>query len=399
MITHRLLLLGATLSTLSASFPFQDQSQIEKQRQTYREPISAGRPNTFVSTIKSRPGNMIIPSRSSERLPRLIVYQQTHHQNEQPIRLDKLAYSGLTHIYIAAFHLNGGMNVTLNDHPPDHPRFDLMWQDVEVLKKSGIKVMGMVGGATPGSFTRLDSNATFAETYAALKRTIERHKLEGIDLDVEERMSIDGVRRLIRWLKRDFGKDFIVTLAPVYPAMLASHRRVSHLARRVLHPEAYTVPDPITASLCKCRNLSNKRNLSGFSYIELAQTKEGKMIDWYNVQMYCGWGDPARPGSYEAIIETGWEPSKIVMGVVTNPGNGAGYRNANELEPVLQGLVKKYQDFGGLMGWELFNAVTMPNVSIQQQGPPWVQAMATHMGVFDAKAYSKYHNVSISRFD
>jgi hypothetical protein len=92
------------------------------------------------------------------KLPRLIVYQQTHHQNEQPISLMKLVDSGLTHIYISAFHLNGIDNVTLNDHPSDHPRFTVLWGEVEVLRKSGIKILGMLGGAAQGSFQRLSGD-------------------------------------------------------------------------------------------------------------------------------------------------------------------------------------------------------------------------------------------------
>jgi hypothetical protein len=88
-------------------------------------------------------------------LPRVVVYQQTHHHREQPYSLKNLIGSGLTHIYISALHVNGNNTVHLNDHPPNNTRFDIMWEECELLKKNGIKVLGMLGGAAAGTFNVL----------------------------------------------------------------------------------------------------------------------------------------------------------------------------------------------------------------------------------------------------
>jgi hypothetical protein len=101
-------------------------------------------------------------------------------------------------------------------------------------------------------------------------------------------------------------------------------------------------------------------HLSGFSYPELECSIYGREIAWYNTQFYCGWGDAGSTMWYDAIIAAGWSPSKVVMGVVTNPGNGAGHIPISKLSNNVAGLREKYKNtgggFGGVMGWEYFNS-------------------------------------------
>lgn len=101
-------------------------------------------------------------------------------------------------------------------------------------------------------------------------------------------------------------------------------------------------------------------HLSGFSYPELECSVYGREIAWYNTQFYCGWGDAGSVQWYDAIIAAGWKPEKVVLGVVTNPGNGAGHVNVKTLRDVCARLREKYKSvgkgFGGVMGWEYFNS-------------------------------------------
>jgi hypothetical protein len=101
-------------------------------------------------------------------------------------------------------------------------------------------------------------------------------------------------------------------------------------------------------------------HLSGFSYAELECSVVGEEIAWYNTQFYCGWGDAGSTQWYDAIIAAGWKPEKVVLGVVTNPGNGAGHVNVERLRHVCAVLREKYKNvgrgFGGVMGWEYFNS-------------------------------------------
>lgn len=142
-------------------------------------------------------------------------------------------------------------------------------------------------------------------------------------------MTLPGVIRLIDRLRHDFGSSFLITLAPVATALLP-----------------------------------NQPHLSGFSYHLLEQMR-GPQISWYNTQFYCGWGDATTTFWYDAIVSVGWRPQKVVVGLVTNPGNGAGYVEQGVVQDVLRMLRAKYPSFGGVMGWEYFNS--LPG----EHGEPW----------------------------
>lgn len=239
--------------------------------------------------------------------------------------------TGVTHIIIAAFHLNADPgHITLNDDPPVAALFDSLWAEVPLVKQHGVKVMGMLGGAAPGSFRCLDGDQEkFERYYRPLLDVVRRHGLDGMDLDVEEEMSLPGIIRLIDRLKMDLGDAFIVTLAPVAAALLGIG------------------------------------NLSGFDYRRLEQERASK-ISWYNTQFYNGWGRADDPRMYAAIVAQGWSPHRVVYGLLTNPSNGSqGYVPPEKIGPVLALLVEQFPTFGGVMGWEYFNS--MPG----QREKPW----------------------------
>lgn len=103
-------------------------------------------------------------STSAAHSLRLVLYQQTHHtKNGEPISLLPLVTktTGITHLYVAAIHLNDPPgHITLNDDPPNHPKFNQLWSEVKRLQDSGVKVMVMLGGAAQGSFARLSGPDT-----------------------------------------------------------------------------------------------------------------------------------------------------------------------------------------------------------------------------------------------
>jgi hypothetical protein len=94
--------------------------------------------------------------------PRLIVYHQTIHDpqgNFQSLLSLLTNKTGITHVIVAAIHLNGEPgDITLNDHRPDDKRFDQLWGEVAWLQGSGVKVLGMLGGAAKGSFEKLSGD-------------------------------------------------------------------------------------------------------------------------------------------------------------------------------------------------------------------------------------------------
>ncbi|KAG6056146.1 hypothetical protein E4U17_002451 [Claviceps sp. LM77 group G4] len=260
-------------------------------------------------------------------LPRLITYHQTHHDpSGNPVSLLPLLTQpsiSITHVILAAIHLNHHPDpLTLNDHPPHHPRFQTLWAELRILQASGIKVLGMLGGAAKGSYARLDGTPDdFELYYAPLRALIQERGLDGLDLDVEEPMSLAGVIRLIDRLRADFGAGFLITMAPVAMALLDS-----------------------------------EKNLSGFDY-EALEVMRGHEIAWYNTQFYCGWGDLSNTLMFDLMLQKGWRADKIVVGVVTNPANGHGYVDWEMLSAVLTILARRHQKFGGVMGWEYFNSL------------------------------------------
>ncbi|KAF2670448.1 glycoside hydrolase [Microthyrium microscopicum] len=322
-------------------------------------------------------------------MPRLVLYQQTHHVTtngiEAPISLLPLYQqnTGVTHVIISALHVNGPGEITLNDHTPNNTRFDQMWSECRTLQEQGIKIMFLLGGAAPGTYQRLSANesAAFESFYSPVRALIEKHGINGIDLDVEEPMMQVHVQRLIRRLRQDFGPTFIITLAPVYPAMLPRRRAYLGISRRILNSASMPTPDPVMNSLCRANGVRTRRNLSGFDYLQLEATL-GNEIDWYNVQVYCGWGDPSGPGMYETLVDAGWKSEKVVLGVVTNPSNGAGWISLPRLTTVVRGLKAKYGEaFGGVMGWEYFNA----GMNEPRGGPwQWVKELGIALGRVEA---------------
>ncbi|ADD41711.1 glycosyl hydrolase family 18 protein [Stackebrandtia nassauensis] len=256
---------------------------------------------------------------------RLVVYYQTqyHGDAQEYVSPIPLADNGATDIMVAAIHLNDASSqnpVTLNDHAPEDPRYDRMWEELKTVQDKGKNVLGMVGGAAPGTFQRLDTD--FDTYYPLLRDTIKKYGLDGVDLDVEEDMSLAGIERVIDALKADFGADFLITLAPVATA------------------------------------LSGGGNISGFNYDDLYASR-GEDIDWFNAQFYCGWGLLDDTGDYDAVIDHGVVPAnKVVAGTITNPANcGSGYVELDTLKSTIGTLKQKYPDFGGIMGWEYFNSL------------------------------------------
>ncbi|TRX90348.1 hypothetical protein FHL15_008713 [Xylaria flabelliformis] len=276
---------------------------------------------------------------------RVVIYYQTGGGSSNHVSLLPLIQAestiSVTHVLIAALHViddDGGLH--LNDNPPNDPTFDTMWSEAAQLQAAGVKVMCMVGGAAAGSYSRLDGDdASFEKYYGPLHDLIGAHNLQGLDLDVEENFSLNGVIRLIDRLKADFGSDFIITLAPVAAALT-----------------------------------EGGGNLSGFSYFDL-EAQRGSSIAFYNAQFYFGWGNAGSASDYESIVDDGFAANRVVMGILSNPANGNGFVDLDSEAPVLQELVTENGNFGGVANWEYFNSLPGGTAAPYQ----WASWMAQHM--------------------
>ncbi|KAK7057578.1 endo-beta-N-acetylglucosaminidase [Favolaschia claudopus] len=247
----------------------------------------------------------------------------------------------VTHIFLAAFHINTDKSIHLNDDPPEATKFTQMWQDLGQMQAQGVKVLGMLGGAAPGSYSNLASD--FNAYYAPLRDYISEFHLDGMDLDVEQRTDISVIEHLITQLKADFGNDFIITLAPVATAM------------------------------------TEGSNLSGFDYVVLDKAMKSQ-IAWYNVQFYSGFGSLFPDTQYINIINSGFEPNRVVASVLTSPANGGGYISIDQVVSSAKDLSSRYGfNFGGINGWEYFN-------SLPDATQPWQWAQTIKNAMADIAA-------------
>jgi hypothetical protein len=167
-----------------------------------------------------------------------------------------------------------------------------------------------------------------------------------MDLDIEEPGDVSIPLRLLNYLRRDMGPEFILTLAPTATALI----------------------------------YNNGINLSGFSYFDLDTNATDpfsgtKLVSWYNTQFYSGFGDPSSPETYQKIISKGWDPARVVMGVLDNPNDGAGFVATSYVVDTVKQLRALYPTFGGIYGWDYFDAGVAEEGTGGTEPWQWVQKM------------------------
>ena len=218
-------------------------------------------------------------------------------------------------ITISSIHFNpdseGKPQIYLNDCVPTDPKFNQLWNETEHLYNQGVTIMLMVGGAG-GAYTTLFQN--FVNYYPLLKQLVsEKDFIGGIDLDIEESVDINQVKMLIRLLKHDF-PDFKISMAPVSASMM------------------YDTP-----------------GMGGFSYKQLYQSYEDRLIDWYNVQCYSSFSFD----TYDKIIRNGYPPEKIVMGMESGQFTKDTFPGAVD---EVRKIIDTYPTMSGVYDWEYLNA-------------------------------------------
>ncbi|CAM6089176.1 unnamed protein product [Calypogeia fissa] len=138
----------------------------------------------------------------------------------------------------------------------------------------------------------------------------------GRDAETTEQME-----KLINRLRSDFGKQFIITLAPV-------------------------ASDLMPAAL----------GLSFINYTQLFED-ERRNISWFNVQFYSGFGSLASTPDFQAIVNNSFPADVIVGGMLANPSDGGGFVDIGTLNMTVQSLVKQFPNFGGVAAFEYFKAL------------------------------------------
>jgi hypothetical protein len=286
---------------------------------------------TLAPTVVDRGAGSASHAVAATSSKRVIYYYQTQYSNNvyvslEPIWKTRNPKTGLpytTDVLIAAFHLGYDSNnqpyIHLNDNPPSDPMFDVMWPQVRELRRHGITRRMMLGGAAQGSYAVLFAHwQTF---YPILTHTLRYYKLDGIDLDVEENVSLADIEMLIGQLHADMGPGFEITLAPVASALWGG------------------------------------ANLSGFNYQQLYQSPEGADIAWFDAQFYSGFGSLRTTSDYDRVIAAGYPPDIVVAGMIANRRDGFGFVPIiPTITATVSQLVSSYPTFGGVFAWEYFNA-------------------------------------------
>ena len=237
---------------------------------------------------------------------KIIYYYQTFSS------LKPLVDTNLTNVYVYVSSLHFGKE--LDERPYIHlnnttPNSQIsLWEDIEKASVAGITILVMLGGAG-GAYSGLFNN--FNYNYSLLYNFLKQYPfIKGIDLDVEEDTSISDIKMLINHLDRNFGKDFIISMAPIVSAMS-----------------------------------SDEPGMGGFSYKDLYKSPEGKRINWFNVQCYYLYSEDV----YASIINNGYPPKKITFGML---GDNFTSNSFPEAAKEIEMISKKYPKINGVCLWE-----------------------------------------------
>jgi hypothetical protein len=232
-------------------------------------------------------------------MSRVIYYYQTFTGLGPILHTDP----DVTHIHLSSLHFgtesDGQPYIHLNDLYPDDAQFDQVWSDLDQAVSIGIKVLVMIGGAG-GGFQSLFDN--YEVGYQQLKTMLQEHRcISGVDLDIEEPVSLDNVKRLIGDIMTDF-PDYLLSMAPLQGSL------------------EQDIP-----------------GMGGFVYKDLYLSPEGAYIDYFNGQFYSDFSVQA----FDQVVLNGYPADKVVMGSMSGSGS----------YDVVQTLADKYQ-FGGVFSWE-----------------------------------------------
>lgn len=218
-------------------------------------------------------------------------------------------------IIISSIHFDNNhekSQIYLNDNIPNDNIFNNLWNETQHCSVQGVTIMLMIGGAG-GAYKNLFNN--FEENYKLLKELLkEKTWIQGIDLDIEESTKIEDIQKLIDRLINDFGKNFIITMAPISSTLII-----------------------------------DGNSMAGFNYKKLYNSEQGKYIKWFNTQCY----DSFSIETYHAIIKNGYPPDKIVMGMESGQFDEKTFKNALQTIKILE---NEYPTMSGVFDWEYLNA-------------------------------------------
>jgi len=180
--------------------------------------------------------------------------------------------------------------------------------------------------------------------------------ISGIDLDIEETVELDNVKRVINDLDQQFPKDFIMTMAPLGDSLAGDNP-----------------------------------GMGGFIYKDLYKCSEGQRINWFNGQFYGNFSLSA----YSACIKNGYPQDKVVIGMLGYSNSQGEY--VNETIQQIKLIKAIYPEFGGVDIWELYYTVKTDNIGYWAN--EMFKAIYLNIDLYNLDNYDQYHNIEINKIN
>lgn len=241
---------------------------------------------------------------------KIIYYYQTF------VGLDKIIndnHNVVTHIHLSSIHFglddNAKPYIHLNNNDPRDQKFDSVWNDLKKCKEKGIKIVLMVGGAGGAYQVMFSKYATYRNM---LFNIVDKYRdiIDGLDLDIEEPVTLDNIQMLINDIHLEYGNDFIISMTP------------------------------LTASLT-----TDEPGMGGFSYKDLYISDVGKYITYFNVQCY----ETFSVDNHNDMIKNGYPADMINMGMISS-------MNLNAVLDTIKQIVSGDNMLAGVYNWEYFDS-------------------------------------------
>lgn len=189
--------------------------------------------------------------------PKVVIYHQSLlAESGIPTSLRPLVQekTGITALILGSFHIrmnhkvtdmqtkgiggNSSVAIYLNEYAIQDPNIEDVWVDVEYLQTAGVKVIGLLTTCEeidrPQGEQHLFGSCddlTFERSYKALHDLVILRNLDGFNLNTEKpsnvvngetnRVSLQGISRLIDRLHIDFGPNFIIVMTASADALLS----------------------------------------------------------------------------------------------------------------------------------------------------------------------------------
>ncbi|ORX40329.1 glycoside hydrolase superfamily [Kockovaella imperatae] len=264
--------------------------------------------------------------------------------------------SGITDLllFVCDIH-NNTPYLTVGGDAPDNTTWlpTAFWDDVHTLQENNVNVLASFGGYESNMFLLMEQDFDFY--YPILRTFLKNYSLSGIDLDIEPSTNTltsfakgETILRLLKCLNRDFGSDFLISMAPVAVDLTGQY-----------NPEFF----------------------SGFNYQimdDMAVDEQGNhIVSWYNGQFYNGYGDCNSTAVYDQAVKYGgYDPSRIVWLVAADYIDASVWCNITELERVAGELAMNYTNLGGVGGYEYYYAGSSDDITPTE----WYASMAAAIG-------------------